>query len=94
MRTVVWVSGGVSSSIAAYLLRYVEGLEAYYIDIDDQHPDTMRFIKDTERVIGIPITIMKSRYSSVKYLDELDPERGRGVKEIMPECGITCELFL
>lgn len=28
------------------------------------------------------------------YLDELDPNRGRNVKEIMPECGISCEIIL
>lgn len=28
------------------------------------------------------------------YLDELDPDRGRNVKEIIPECGISCELIL
>lgn len=26
------------------------------------------------------------------YLDELDPDRGNMVKEIMPECGIACEV--
>lgn len=28
------------------------------------------------------------------YLDELDPERGRNVKEIMPECGLSCEFLI
>ncbi len=26
------------------------------------------------------------------YLDELDPEAGRMEKEIMPDCGMLCEL--
>lgn len=28
------------------------------------------------------------------YLDELEPTRGWNVKEIMPECGIACELII
>lgn len=36
-----------------------------YIDIDDQHPDSMRFIKDSEKVLEKPIEILKSKYSSV-----------------------------
>lgn len=31
-----------------------------YIDIKDQHPDSMRFIKDCEKIIGKKVTILKS----------------------------------
>lgn len=63
--TVAWLSAGVSSFIAAYLIRD-EIDEFYYIDIDDQHPDSMRFIKDCEAALGYPIKILKSNYGSVE----------------------------
>ena len=63
--TVAWLSAGVSSFIAAYLIRD-EIDEFYYIDIDDQHPDSMRFIKDCETALGRPIKILKSNYGSVE----------------------------
>lgn len=63
--TVAWLSAGVSSFIATYLVRE-EIDEFYYIDIDDQHPDSMRFIKDCEKVLGKPIKILKSLYGSVE----------------------------
>ena len=40
--------------------------EFYYIDIDDQHPDSMRFIKDCETALKRPIKILKSNYGSVE----------------------------
>lgn len=40
--------------------------EWIYIDISDQHPDSLRFIKDCEFVIGQEIKILRSEeYSSV-----------------------------
>lgn len=42
--TVAWLSAGVSSFIAAYLIRD-EIDEFYYIDIDDQHPRQYAFYK-------------------------------------------------
>jgi hypothetical protein len=64
VRRVCWLSGGVSSIVAAYLYRYQIN-EYVYIDIDDQHPDTMRFIKDFEQVVQRPVTILKSEYNNV-----------------------------
>lgn len=62
---VCWISAGVSSFIAGYLER--ETIDQYiYIDIDNQHPDSMRFIKDCEKAIGKPIEILKSNYGSVE----------------------------
>lgn len=64
--TVAWLSAGVSSFIAAYLIKD-EIDEFYYIDIDDQHPDSMRFIKDCEKLLGKPIKILKDKiYGSVE----------------------------
>ncbi len=39
-----------------------------YIDVADQHPDSMRFIKDCERSMNITIEILKSD----KYIDVAD----------------------
>lgn len=44
--------------MAGYLARDVD--EWIYIDIADQHPDSMRFIKDCEKAIDKPIQILKS----------------------------------
>jgi hypothetical protein len=56
--TVCWVSAGISSFMAGYLANNVD--EWIYIDIQDQHPDSMRFIKDCEKAIGKEIQIIKS----------------------------------
>lgn len=62
---VCWISAGVSSFIAGYLEK--ETIDKFlYIDIDDQHPDSMRFINDCERVLEKEIEILKSPYGSVE----------------------------
>lgn len=62
---VCWISAGVSSFVAGYLER--KTIDKYiYIDIDDQHPDSMRFIKDCEKVLGKEIEILKSPYGNVE----------------------------
>lgn len=62
---VCWLSAGVSSFIAGYLER--ETIDKFiYIDIEDQHPDSMRFIKDCEIVLGKEVEILKSPYGSVE----------------------------
>lgn len=55
---VVWLSAGVSSFIAGYLAKNVD--KYIYIDIKDQHPDSMRFIKDCQKVLDSEIEILKS----------------------------------
>jgi hypothetical protein len=61
---VSWFSAGVSSFIATYLEK--DNVDKIiYTHIDDQHPDTMRFIKDCEKVIGEEIEILQSRYKTV-----------------------------
>lgn len=56
---VVWLSAGVSSFIAGYLVK--DTVDKWiYIDIADQHPDSMRFIRDCEEVVGIEVEILKS----------------------------------
>ena len=63
---VCWISAGVSSFIAGYLER--ESVDKFiYIDIDDQHPDSLRFIHDCEEVLGKEIEILKSKqYDNVE----------------------------
>lgn len=39
--------------------------EYIYIDIENQHPDSMRFIKDCEQVLNKPVQILKSPYGNV-----------------------------
>lgn len=63
---VCWISAGVSSFIAGWLVR--DTVDEYiYIDIADQHPDSMRFIKDCEKALGKPIQILRSeQYQNVE----------------------------
>lgn len=61
---VCWISAGVSSFIAGYLSRETVD-EFIYIDIKDQHPDSIRFIKDCEKVLGKPIKILYPEYGDV-----------------------------
>lgn len=61
---VVWFSAGISSFIACYLTKDVDKI--IYIDIDDQHPDSIRFVKDCEIILGKPIEILKSHYGCVE----------------------------
>ena len=62
---VCWISAGVSSFIAGYLER--DTIDKFiYIDVEDQHHDSMRFIKDCEKVLGREVEILKSPYGSVE----------------------------
>lgn len=62
---VCWLSAGVSSFVAGYLVR--DTVDYFiYIDVLDQHPDSLRFIKDCEKVLCKPVEILKSdEYKSV-----------------------------
>jgi 3'-phosphoadenosine 5'-phosphosulfate sulfotransferase (PAPS reductase)/FAD synthetase len=68
-KIVSWFSGGVSSFIALYLVRDKLS-EIFYIDIDDQHSDTMRFLRDCEKALGKEIKILKSNYATVNNVIE------------------------
>ena len=61
---VSWFSAGVSSFIATYFERNNID-KIIYIDIADQHPDSMRFVRDCEKALGKEIEILKSPYESV-----------------------------
>lgn len=53
------MSAGISSFLAGYLSGDID--EWIYIDIDDQHEDSMRFIHDCEKAIGKEIKVLKSK---------------------------------
>lgn len=63
---VCWISAGVSSFVAGYLVR--DTVDKFlYIDIFDQHEDSLRFIKDCEITLGKTIEILRSKkYKSVR----------------------------
>ena len=63
-KKVCWISAGVSSFVAGYLSENVD--EFIYIDVENQHPDSLRFIKDCEKALNKEITILKSKYGSVQ----------------------------
>ena len=57
-------SAGVSSFVATYIEK--ENIDKIlYTHIDDQHEDTMRFVKDCEKVLGKKIEILQSPYKNV-----------------------------
>lgn len=62
---VSWFSAGVSSFVATYLARNIID-KIIYIDIEDQHPDSLRFLHDCEQVIDKQIEILQSPYKSVE----------------------------
>lgn len=62
---VCWISAGVSSFMGGYLAQPID--KWIYIDIDDQHEDSMRFIHDIEKALNIKVEILKSKeYSTVE----------------------------
>ena len=63
--TVAWFSAGVSSAVATKLM--IEQIDKIiYEHIDDQHPDTMRFVRDCECWFGKPVEIIQSPLRSVE----------------------------
>lgn len=61
---VCWFSTGISSFVACYLSKDVD--EIIYTHVSNQHPDSLRFLHDCERILGRKITVIQSdRYSSV-----------------------------
>lgn len=64
-KKICWLSAGVSSFIAGWLEK--ETIDEFiYIDVEDQHPDSMRFIKDCEKALGKEVQILKSEYGCVE----------------------------
>jgi len=63
--TVSWFSAGVSSAVATKLA-IDEIDEVVYIHVEDQHPDTLRFVGDCGEWFGKPITFLQSPGLSVR----------------------------
>lgn len=61
---VCWFSAGVSSFVACYLAKEVDAI--CYIDIEDQHADSKRFVEDCGRLLGKEIEKLKSPYRNVE----------------------------
>lgn len=86
---VAWFSAGVSSAVATRLaINDID--EVFYIHIDDQHPDTMRFVLECEEWFGKPITILQSDYKSVA--NAVKSAGGRGY--VNGPAGAACTRFL
>lgn len=64
-KTISWFSAGVSSAVATKLL-IDEIDQIIYTHIEDQHPDTLRFVKECEAWFGKPVEIMQSPYKNVE----------------------------
>jgi len=74
-RTIAWFSAGVSSAVATKLL--VDAIDQIiYTHIDDQHPDTMRFVQDCEKWFGKRITVLQSPYKCVETACRMSGGRG------------------
>lgn len=62
---VSWISAGCSSFVAAYLLKD-ELDRIVYVDVANQHSDSIRFLHDCEKLLGKEIEIIRSdKYTSV-----------------------------
>jgi hypothetical protein len=89
MKIVSWFSAGVSSAVATKL--YIAKIDQIiYTHIEDQHPDTMRFVKDCERWFDKPVDILKSKYETVETA--CFSSGGRGY--INGPTGAACTKFL
>lgn len=61
---VCWFSCGVSSFVACYLAKDIDKI--IYTHVEDQHPDSLRFLHDCERLLGCEVEILQSdKYKSV-----------------------------
>lgn len=60
---VSWFSAGVSSAVAT---KIANPDRIIYIDIDDQHSDTYRFILYCEKWFGRKVEVLKSPLGSVE----------------------------
>lgn len=72
MKVISWFSAGISSALATKIaLETYPDLEIIYQHINEQHADTMRFIKDCEKWFNKEIKIIQHPYSSVENVIRL-----------------------
>lgn len=89
MKTISWFSAGVSSAVATKLA--VEQVDCIiYIHIDDQHPDTLRFVDECEVWFGKKIERLQSPYKNVN--SALRGAGGRGY--VNGPAGAPCTRYL
>ena len=64
---VSWFSAGASSAVSTKLAikKYGKEIKIIYTHIDDQHPDTLRFLSDCENWFDVKIEINQSPLMSV-----------------------------
>ena len=67
MHTVSWFSAGVSSAVATRLA-IDEIDEIIYTHIDDQHEDTLRFVRECEAWFGKPVKVLQSPHKTVEHV--------------------------
>lgn len=64
MTTISWFSAGGSSAVATKL--EIDNIDRIiYTHIEDQHEDTLRFVRECEEWFGKPVEIMQSKYKTV-----------------------------
>jgi len=89
MKTIAWFSAGVSSAVATKLA--IDDIDQIiYTHIDDQHPDTIRFLKECEVWFGKRIEIIQSPYMCVE--NALLGAGGKGY--VNGVAGAPCTRFL
>ncbi|MFH1627864.1 MAG: phosphoadenosine phosphosulfate reductase [Pseudomonadota bacterium] len=86
MKTIAWFSAGVSSAVSIKFMAS-EIDRVIYIHIDDQHPDTMRFIEECGRWFGKKIEVMQSPYktviNAVKSIGYINGVHGAGCTRLL-----------
>jgi len=86
--TVSWFSAGVSSAVATWLARdQIDRI--IYTHIDDQHPDTTRFVKECEDWFGKPVEVLQSPYKCVR-----NACRAAGTAYVNGPTGANCTRWL
>ena len=89
MKIVSWFSAGASSAVATKLA--IDNIDSIiYCHIDDQHPDTLRFLKECEKWFGKTIEVIQSPYKCVE--NALLGAGGRGY--VNGPAGAPCTRFL
>ena len=72
----------------------VKGKMGYWNKIREDFPDTFKKMAIAERNVNATCIKedLKGGGSRPLYLDKLDPNRGRKVKPIIPNCGMFCQI--
>ena len=61
---ICWFSTGISSFIACYLSQDID--EMIYTHVTNQHSDSLRFLRDAEKILNKKITVLQSeKFKSV-----------------------------